>query len=156
MPAHKKHGHAGNRWTKEYAAWASMKARCHNPRSQGYARYGGRGITVCDRWRESFEAFLSDVGLAPSSKHSIDRIDNDGNYEPGNVRWATGTVQQFNKRTGCKVSEADVLRMQQLRSAGTTWEEIAAEFGISDTYVQDLVEGKRGPLYRRRILATQA
>ncbi len=81
----------------EYKTWASMKQRCYNPNSNFYHRYGGRGITVCDRWRDSFEAFLDDIGLKPSRKHSIDRIDGEGNYEPGNVRWASPSVQQNNR-----------------------------------------------------------
>ncbi len=84
--------------TREYRAWASMKQRCHNPRTPAYPNYGGRGIEVCQSWRDSFEAFLADVGLRPSPKHSLDRIDNDGNYEPGNVRWANWDQQAANRR----------------------------------------------------------
>jgi hypothetical protein len=76
-----------------------MNARCYYPKASEYARYGGRGITVCDRWRESYEAFLADVGRKPSRAHSIDRFpDVDGNYEPGNVRWATAKEQADNRR----------------------------------------------------------
>lgn len=85
--------------TKEYRAWQNMKKRCLNPSALKYADYGGRGITVCDEWIDSFEQFLLDVGLAPSPTHSIDRIDANGNYEPSNVRWATKTVQAINQRT---------------------------------------------------------
>lgn len=81
-----------------YSNWTSMIQRCHNPNSTGYARYGGRGIVVCERWRNSFVAFIADVGKRPSTEHSLDRINNDGNYEPGNVHWATREIQQNNRR----------------------------------------------------------
>jgi hypothetical protein len=93
------HGDARpGRKTKEYFAWASMRQRCTNPRHRKYRYYGGRGIQICDRWLESYKHFLADVGRAPTRHHSIDRIDNDGNYEPGNVRWATIDVQRANQR----------------------------------------------------------
>lgn len=85
--------------SKEYTAWISMKQRCTNPRAQNYHNYGGRGISVCAEWIDSFEAFLSHVGYAPEGgRISIDRIDNNGNYEPGNVRWATPYQQVMNRR----------------------------------------------------------
>lgn len=85
--------------TPEYSAWGSMKTRCYNQAQRAYKDYGARGISVCDRWRFSFENFLEDMGLKPSPKHSIDRINNNGNYEPGNCRWVTIEVQADNKRT---------------------------------------------------------
>lgn len=90
--------------TKEYRAWSQLKSRCFNPNNRRYVLYGGRGITVCARWRDSFENFLADVGPAPSPKHSLDRIANDGNYEPGNCRWATTTEQARNTRANAIVS----------------------------------------------------
>lgn len=84
--------------TKEYNSWMCMKARCANKNNARYKYYGGRGITVCGRWINSFENFLADMGRAPSSKHTLDRYPNkNGNYEPGNVRWATPKEQAQNR-----------------------------------------------------------
>jgi 5-methylcytosine-specific restriction endonuclease McrA len=79
-----------------HVRWMGIIARCENPNHRHYRHYGGRGIKVCDRWRNSFSDFLADMGDAPSSKHSIDRIDRNGNYEPSNCRWATITDQMRN------------------------------------------------------------
>jgi hypothetical protein len=80
-----------------YATWVEMKQRCSNPNNKNYKDYGGRGIKVCDRWINSFPNFLEDMGERPN-KHSIDRINNDGNYEPSNCRWATDEQQKNNRR----------------------------------------------------------
>lgn len=84
--------------TSAYKCWLSMIQRCENPNHPGFADYGGRGITVCERWRESFESFSADMGARPSAAHEIDRINNDGNYELGNCRWVTRDRQSRNKR----------------------------------------------------------
>jgi hypothetical protein len=89
----------GKSKTREWRIWASMKARCNNPNNEAFENYGGRGISVCKRWEESFEAFWEDMGPRPSDSHSIDRINNDGNYEPGNCCWTTNTVQCRNRRS---------------------------------------------------------
>ncbi len=85
-----------------YSTWRGMNTRCSNPNAINWKYYGGRGIRVCDRWLNSFTDFATDIeneiGPKPTPSHSIDRIDNDGNYEPGNVRWATKKEQSMNRR----------------------------------------------------------
>jgi hypothetical protein len=94
VDTHVTHGMTG---TPEYAAWNGMIGRCHNQSNQRWAHYGGRGITVCDEWRGDFVAFLNHVGKKPGAGFSIDRINVDGNYEPGNVRWASQKTQCRNR-----------------------------------------------------------
>lgn len=93
-PHRRTHGMKG---TPEYSVWQSVLGRCTRPTNSGFPRYGARGVSVCDRWR-SFENFYADMGPRPSLKHSIDRIDPYGNYEPKNCRWVTSDVQAANKR----------------------------------------------------------
>ena len=92
------HGHSvGGQLSGTYRSWRSMLTRCRDPKSNRYQYYGGRGISVCDRWKESFKNFLVDMGERPAGK-SLDRLDNDGNYEPSNCRWATPSEQRLNSR----------------------------------------------------------
>jgi hypothetical protein len=84
--------------TPEYEAWRGMRNRCELPTTGGYEQYGGRGIVVCERWRESFANFYADMGPRPTSAHSLDRIYVNGSYEPSNCRWATPKEQARNRR----------------------------------------------------------
>lgn len=107
----------------EYLCHKAMIQRCTNPNAPNYHRYGGRGITICDRWRKSYDNFIKDMGPRPTTDHSIDRIDTNGNYEPGNCRWATRSEQQRNKRSGIPKEIID--RMVQERSEGLSCQAIA-------------------------------
>lgn len=111
-----KHRHAGRSVTPAYRAWQNMMTRCFNPKATQYAWYGGRGISVCERWRD-FAAFVADVGERPSPKHSLDRIDCNGDYEPGNVRWATHTEQCRNRSSNRSVVRADGARFGSMAEA---------------------------------------
>ncbi len=84
--------------TPEYTAWRAMRRRCYDTKHKSYKDYGGRGLQVDEKWRDDFYAFLSDVGPKPTLKHTLERIENHKNYEPGNVRWATRAEQNANRR----------------------------------------------------------
>lgn len=109
----------------EYRCWEAMIARCHSPIAKGYHRYGGRGITVCDAWRVSFEQFARDMGPRPAG-HSIERINNNGPYAPDNCRWATRTEQANNRRTSRWVTAngQTMTIADWSRSTGLAWHTI--------------------------------
>ena len=91
-----RHGHATRgKMSRTYTSWSLMKRRCYSPRGAKYPRYGGRGIIVCERWLESFDNFLADMGERPAGT-TLDRIDRDGHYEPSNCQWSTPRVQSNN------------------------------------------------------------
>ena len=139
-----KHGGTGS---KEYRAWQKMRERCSNPHAAHYECYGGRGIMVCDRW-QSFENFLADMGPKPSPKHSIDRIDNNGNYEAGNCRWATNYEQSTNTRRtilvevdGQKVCLKEAARRNGL-NYGTVRDRIANGWSIVDALTNPVLRSR--------------
>lgn len=100
-PSQKRHGMS---YTKIYRAWQQLKNRCLNKKDKGYKHYGERGITVCFEWINSFENFYKDMGNPPTLKHSIDRIDNNGNYCKSNCRWATRYEQNMNRSITKKIT----------------------------------------------------
>ena len=118
-----------------------MKDRCFKAKDKQYHNYGGRGITVCERWINNPELFIEDVGLAPSSKHSIDRIDNNGNYEPGNVRWATNKEQARNRRRTV-INQEIANEIRRLRASGVKRRFIRKQLGVSRDIVAQVLCGR--------------
>ena len=141
-----KHGMEG---TPTYRSWSHMKSRCTNPHHKYYRHYGGRGITICQRWMDSFEAFLEDMGERPSMKYSIDRIDNDGNYEPGNCRWATWKEQARNSRNNrtiafrgrvlCVTEWAEVTGIDR----GAIFDRLNAGWSVEESLTLPVQRGRR-------------
>lgn len=110
----------------EYKVWYGMNQRCHNRNDSAYRNYGGRGIQVCDRWRHSFQNFASDMGDRPTSKHTLERIDNDKGYSPDNCRWATRKEQSRNTRVNRRITIGGKTQILQ------DWVD---QYGISTTLV---------------------
>jgi len=136
-----RHGHAsGKKWTPTYTTWIAMVQRCRYQGHPWYKAYGGRGIQVCERWK-TFENFLADMGEKPP-RRSLDRIDNDGHYEPGNCRWATSKEQLRNRR-GVKLTDIAAMQIRWLvGDGGFTPKEVAAAFGVTRATVSRIVAGK--------------
>lgn len=136
-----------------YCSWQNMKKRCFDPKNRDFPNYGGRGITVCDRWRNSFEAFLADMGERPEGR-TLDRIDNDGNYEPGNCRWATNSAQRENQRAlprkqamgetnkSAKLTDAQVIEMRRLHRSGVCITVLAEKYRIHYQTAHRICSGK--------------
>jgi hypothetical protein len=147
---HKKHGHAKTgKPTAEYQAWRGMIARVRGYDKKAFKNYGGRGVTICEAWlaKDGFQAFLAHIGPRPSPKYSLDRYpDPYGNYEPGNVRWATRLEQAANKRAfssedhgRAKLTEEQVAA---IRSDTRAQHVIGEEHGISQGHVSHIVNRK--------------
>ena len=131
----------GGRGSLEYNSWSGMLERCTNPRSKAFSRYGGRGIFVCERWRDSFANFISDMGPRPTPSHSIDRRDNDKGYSPENCRWATDSEQVRNRRI-TRLNPDRVREIRARRSRGEVYASIAASFGVSPSLVRAVTSGQ--------------
>lgn len=134
--------------TSEYAIWGKMLERCKNPKTEHYDRYGGRGIRVCERWTE-FENFYADLGKRPSAKHEIDRIDNNGNYEPTNCRWVTKKQNARNRYTnrtvefnGLTLCLSEWGERTGIR-ASTIQERLSAGWSIADTLTRPIKQYQR-------------
>jgi len=120
--------------SKEYSIWKAMRMRCNNPDHPSYKNYGGRGIKVCKRWNKSFSAFISDIGKRPSPKHTIERINNDGNYCPENCCWATRDRQSRNSR------QTHLITYAEKTQCITDW---AKEWNINrNTFAALIAKGK--------------
>lgn len=117
-----------------------MKSRCSRPNHPQWKDYGGRGIVVCERW-EKFENFLADIGPKPSKAHTLDRIDNDRGYEPGNCRWATRTMQSRNSRSA-RLSEKRATEVRQRMTTGERQIDVARSLGVSRGTIRRVMRGQ--------------
>lgn len=129
----------GMRNTPEYSVWCGMKQRCYNPKTDRYPHYGGRGITVCDKWLHSFIAFYADMGDRPTDKHQIDRTDNDGNYEPGNCRWLT-VAENCQNRSNTKLDKNKVIDIRAKNKTGKySNKDLASEYNVHKDTIRNIV-----------------
>lgn len=126
-----------------YAVWQHMKNRCYVETSEDYSRYGARGITMCDRWKNSFMAFHIDMGDIPFKGAQLDREDNDGDYTPDNCRWVTRLVNIRNS-TVTKLNEAYVRMMRQLYKTGLfSYADLSKLYNISKPHVSNIINNKK-------------
>ena len=135
----------GMKGTPTWRTWVSMRNRCSNPKNRAYANYGGRGISVCARW-DIFENFLHDMGVRPEG-HTLDRIDNEGNYGPGNCRWATSGEQGRNRRSNHRVTthEGIMTLAEASRAWGIPRDTLAYRLARGWAVVDALTTPVRGP-----------
>lgn len=134
----KTHGH-NQKTSRVYRCWCAMKRRCNNPNAVQFKYYGGKGIRVCARWQSSFEAFLSDMGEPPEGM-TLDRIDPNGHYEPGNCRWATDAVQKRN-RSCVKLDEDKVRAIRRDLAEGNAVRALGRRYGVSATAISRIRDG---------------
>lgn len=130
------HRHTAGVVTSTYRSWYHMKGRCLNKSDAAYGDYGGRGITVCKDWAESFEKFLFDMGECPK-RHSIERIDVNGNYEPGNCKWIDVRLQARNMRSN-KFSEEDIPIVRSRLLSGESASDIGRDYGVSAGHIRQI------------------
>ena len=130
--------------TPEYNSWNGILMRCNNQNHKSFKDYGNRGITVCDRWKNSFENFYEDMGSRPGAEYSIDRIDNNGNYEPSNCRWATITEQNQNTRTNAikSIAQAEEIRTKY-KTGKYTQQELSKMYSCSYVNMNNIINNKR-------------
>lgn len=143
-----KHGEGPNHRTRrkataEYETWSQIKQRCHNPDHRVYALYGGRGITVCDEWRNDYLQFLADMGRRPGPNLTLERVDNALGYSKGNCIWATRLTQAHNRRDN-KLSQADVDAIRQSYPQRTLTE-LARTYRVSKSNIHAIVNGRTWP-----------
>jgi len=129
------HGQSGKRLTPEYAAWKRARNRCNNPNHPAYPNYGGRGIKFLFA---SFEEWLKELGKRPPDKYSVGRINNDGHYEKGNVRWED-IIEQNRNRRPFKLSDDDVREIRRLCVGGASQKEVAIRFKVKSNTVNQIV-----------------
>jgi hypothetical protein len=133
------HGATAGKLTPEYQSWRGMRERCLNPNHASYNRYGGRGVTVCDRWLHSYPNFFEDMGQRPLG-YSLDRIDNDGPYSPENCRWADTRTQSRNS-SNYKLSDSQIAALINLLAIGGSQQDISELAGVARSHIANIAIG---------------